>query len=94
MIAVELGTTEFDLGAPSVVSNDERSATGAGATTYSQDVTVPAGMNAKAAQSIGHDKETTDFTGAKGAPGLGVPTEAETNTDEENRDKRKKINQH
>ncbi len=47
-------------------------------------------MDAKAAQSKWHDEETTDFAGAKGAPGLGVPTEAETNTDKENRDKRKK----
>lgn len=65
MNAVELGTTEFDLGTPSVVSNDERSATGAGAATYSQDVTVPARMNAEAAQSIGHNKATTDFQAQK-----------------------------
>ncbi len=98
MDAVESGTRTLDASTPHVIA-DSRSATsaggaiGAGSATYARDVTVPADIDTEAAKSLRRDKETTDFRGARGAPGVGVPTGAAANTDKISRDKRKVVDQ-
>ena len=98
MDVVGTGTRASDAGTPPVITGS-RSATsaggilGAGAATYARDVTVPADIDTEQIKSLRRDKETTDFRGARGAPGVGVPTGAAANTDKVSREKRKIVDQ-